>query len=52
MKVTVLLTGSTSWASASTTLTLRVLCRVMNRVGWMMDRPSSVPTVTEGRRGV
>lgn len=51
-KVTVLATGSTSLASASTTLTLRFLWRVMKRVGWMMERPSSVPTVTEGRSGV
>jgi hypothetical protein len=51
LNVTVLATGSTSWASASYTETFLFLCRVMYLVGWMILLASSVPTVTEGSRG-
>lgn len=43
---------STCWASASITSTVRVLCRVTYRVGWMMDRGLNVPTATLGSSGV
>lgn len=43
---------STSCASASITVTARVLWRVMYRIGWMMERGLRVPTATLGNNGV
>jgi hypothetical protein len=43
---------STSVASASMTDTLRDLCRVMYRVGWIIERGFKVPTATLGKSGV
>lgn len=49
---TVIRLTSTLVASASMTETCRVLCRVIYRVGWIIERGLSVPTATLGRRGV
>ena len=51
MNVTVRFLWSTFSTSPSITSICRFLCRAMNRVGSMIDRASSVPTVTDGSSG-